>query len=213
MPPLSKRWAVPAVLVVAFGFALGLAGLTPTAALAGVGHSHSYTHNSSACSGHVDPINVIFVEVGFASYVDSHAAHHNGYTNNTGGNQWFKIHSDCTTQDEQAATGYFTRFHMRINNGWDYDSTWHWWSAADAHHEDTVWCGGLGHAVDDNFDEPPGGFVMGRFDIYWNWVNQGHPFRGSQYWGNTLMFGQCNGTVAWSDGWVDFIEVVSEIVL
>lgn len=113
---------------------------------------------------------------------------------------------------------------MRIGQGWlsfigqyDYDNTsfgWHVWSTADAHHEDTVRCGlnFFAHAVDDNVREPNGGFNRGRDDVYKNWTGYGtgpHTWRGWQNWSNTMHFTQCNGNVAWSDGYVDFIEVVS----
>ena len=195
---------------------MGLTGLTPTSVTAGVVHSHNYTHSSSSCSGHKDPINVVFVENGFASWVDNHAGHHGGWTNNSGGDQWFKAHN-CDKQDEQAASGTLGRFHMRITNGrvgpyLDYDSTWHYWSTADAHHEDSVWCGfnPFAHAVDDNVNEPPGGFNMGREDVWLNWSWNGpHILWQSAYWGNTMRFNQCNGNEAWSDGYVNYIEVLT----
>lgn len=113
---------------------------------------------------------------------------------------------------------------MRIGQGWlssgtyDVDNSsfdWYVWSAADAHHEDTVWCGWnnpLAHAVDDNVKEPNGGFNRGRDDVYKNWTGYGlgpHLWRGWQNWSNTARFTQCNGNVAWSDGYVDFTEVLS----
>ncbi len=56
--------------------------------------------------------------------------------------------------------------------------------------------------------EPPGGFNRGRNDIFDNWVGNGpHAYGGFFNWGNTMRFTQCNGNVAWSDGWVDYIVV------
>ncbi|KKL80272.1 hypothetical protein LCGC14_2006430 [marine sediment metagenome] len=211
---LTKGWMLAAFMAAIAGASLGLAGLSPTNVMAGVSHSHVYTHNSSSCAGHVDPINDVFEYSGFASWVKNHAAHHGGWWWGDGSNQWFYAHQ-CRKQNYHAASNsQFDpggRYHMRIGYGYtasggsDYDSTWRYWSTADAHHEDMTWCG---HAVDDNNREPPGGFNRGRDDVWVNWSFNGpHVWDGWQYWGNIARFTQCNGNVAWSDGWVDFIEV------
>lgn len=214
MLSLSSRWVLSAILAAVAGAILGLTGLAPTIVSAGVSHSHYYTHSSSSCSGHVDPIDDVFVVGGFASWVDNHAGHHGGWTYSDGSDQWFAAHI-CWKQDQQAASNSQWdprgRYHMRIGYGYsasggnDSDPTWGYWSAADAHHEDVDWCG---HTVDDNLFEPPGGFNMGRNDIYKNWVQSGaHTYRLFGHWGNTARFTQCAGSVAWSDGYVDYIEV------
>lgn len=59
---------------------------------------------------------------------------------------------------------------------------------------------------------PEGGFVHAKWDIGWNWhhwtqANDPHYFLGSQNWGNTARREQCDGGVAWNDGYVDFVRV------
>lgn len=214
-------------LVVILGLSLGITSVSVQPASGGVPHSHSYTHGESgSCASHVDPINDVFVNVGYYTWADNHAGHHGGWGNNDGSTQKFAAHG-CLPMDAQAASNSGVdpggRYHMRFGQGWnqygvgnfDYDPTWLLWVTADAHHEDSVLCGfnPLSHAVDDNVNEPNGGFNRGRDDVWKNWTNYGagggypHLYRAGQYWGNTLRFTQCNGNVAWSDGVVDFIEI------
>ncbi len=215
-----------ALLIVIFGVSLGIASVSVRPAAGGVSHSHLYTHSGSgSCTSHIDPLNDVFVQFAFAPWAENHAAHHGGWTHG-GSTQKFRAHT-CLPMDGDSASNPsfdpFGRFHARFGQGWtssgvgsyDFDTTWFIWATADAHHEDTVICGFLpDHAIDDNVKEPQGGFNRGRDDIWKNWTNYGagggypHLLLTSPYWGNTMKFTQCNGNVAWSDGVVDYIEIL-----
>lgn len=82
MPSLSSRWVLAAAAAVVVGAILGLTGFTSTNVMAGVSHSHLYTHSLSSCTGHKDPINDVFVLNAFSPWVDNHASHHGGWGNN-----------------------------------------------------------------------------------------------------------------------------------
>lgn len=102
---LLKRTCLALATLTLGAFFGALSSALASPASAGVTHSHLYTHNSSACSGHVDPINDVFVESAFWQWVDNHAGHHGGWGNNDSGNQWFtppratprEIRADVTT--------------------------------------------------------------------------------------------------------------------
>jgi hypothetical protein len=214
------------ILVVILGFAAGGVSVSVRPAAGGVAHSHLYTHSGSgSCTSHVDPINDVFVQFAYYAWADNHAGHHGGWGNNSGGTQKFAAHT-CLPMDAQAASNPSYdpggRYHMRFGQGWtsagvgnyDFDTASFIWATADAHHEDSVLCGGnpFSHAIDDNVGEPSGGFNRGRDGVWNNWTNEGadypHVYVKAEYWNNTMHFTQCNGNVAWSDGVVDFIEVL-----
>lgn len=220
-------WIAGAAAAGAVGAIAGFAmANTPDAVPVEAGVSHiqarPYTYRDNACSVRADPINDIFVEAATATLVDTHAGHHGNWTNNDGSDQWFYVHS-CRLMEQQAASGggQSSRYHMRIIRGrtssgaTDTDSTWHTWSAADSHHEDYVLWPSCNiapgsHAVDKNNSDSGGGFNQGRYDVYTNWVqnNGGHKWKRAENWNNTMRFTQCDGDVAYSDGTVDFIEVI-----
>lgn len=116
---------------------------------------------------------------------------------------------------DDASNGNFQpRYHMRYY--WNIDPTWGIYTLATPHHEDylpdPIGHPSCGHAVDSNNNEPPGGFVMAKWDIGYNWHdwNGGggtHLFGGSQFWGNTQQMLQCDGEYAWNDGYVDFVQI------
>lgn len=121
------------------------------------------------------------------------------------------------------------RFHMRYNMGdiqgqWDFQNSLPggggFYTLAAVHHEDyyvELVCNPQRppeclpvkecHAVDTNQDEPPGGFNMGRTELTWLWLNapDDHRNLGFYEWENTEPREQCDGLVAWSDGWVRYL--------
>jgi hypothetical protein len=140
-----------------------------------------------------------------------HAGQHGGWAYQPPTPQYFFEHFCGVMDGSDASNGDIPpqpRFHMRYF--WNYDSgIWQYYSVSTPHHEDLLYCG---HAVDSNNNEPPGGFVMGKWDIGFNWHNWNgggglHYFGGSWWWGNTQMFLQCDGEWAWNDGWLDFVEI------
>jgi hypothetical protein len=171
-------------------------------------HTRFYSYTDSSCTNAVDPISVVFYGQATLGNVDTHASHHGGWSNHGGGTQYFYDHY-CGPMDGQNASGaiWQSRYHMREWSNWD--ATYRDYALATPHHEDMTWCG---HAVDGDDNEPPGGFVLGKWDIGYNWHNWNnggatHRFGGSQYWGNTQEFRQCDGDWASNDGWIDFVEV------
>jgi hypothetical protein len=171
-------------------------------------HTSFYSYTDSACKHAVDPISIVFYRNATLSNVDQHASHHNSWTYHSGSTQYFYDHY-CGAMDNQNASGDFwqSRYHMR--EWWNWDAKSGYYTLATPHHEDMTWCG---HAVDGSGNEPPGGFVRAKWEIgylWHNWNNGGgtHYFGGSQYWGNTQEFQQCDGDWASNDGWIDFVEI------
>ena len=183
-----------------------------------------YTYeDEQTCLSKKDPINLIFSGfLGFPNEVDEHArrSDHGGWTDNPSSAQYFRDHGLCQEMDNANADGgsLVDRFHMRYNQGLGWDPDWRYYTVASAHHEDFVLfpeCPFPGrHAVDGNENEPPGGFNMGRAEIWWNWTvlaNDPHVKIWQENWGNTQQFQQCDGDKAWSNGWVYWISMDYQI--
>ena len=183
-------------------------GTNAEAHLNPLGHTASYAFTNSGCTNKVDPISVVFYWDASISAMHQHAHQHGGWVYHDGTFQYFFDHS-CFGQDAQDASNpsWSARYHMRYL--WNGDPTWGTYTLATPHHEDLLTCG---HAVDANSNEPPGGFVMAKWDIGWNWHNWNngggsHYFQGSHWWGNNISFTQCDNEQASNDGWVDYVEV------
>jgi hypothetical protein len=177
-----------------------------------MGHTSLYNYTNSTCGNAVDPISVFFYGAADTNNMHTHAHHHGGWTDHSGTGQYFFEHF-CGTMNGQDASAVGTRYHMRYF--WNYDpGIWQYYSVATPHHEDLLFQSpGCGHAVDSNNNEPPGGFVMGKWDIGFNWHNWNngggqHWFGGSWWGGNTGGFVQCDGEWAWNDGYIDFVQIV-----
>ncbi len=192
-------------------------------------HQGYYTYSAEPCAtaSRVDPITVIF-HGSFGHYADvrSHAAlaDHGGWNWNGGANQYFSDHYDCEPMNDDAATlpdwlPINDRWHMRYNEGPDYDPVRGWYTVASPHFEDLIWdwpwdppivC----HAVKENdpVTGTGGGFNMGRDEITTNWswmAGDTHYLTWWEYWGNIQRFQQCDGGYAWSNGIVDYISMPS----
>ena len=196
---------LPGVSALLAGIVL-LLGAAPAAA-----HFDSglYTHGSCAgsVSSRVDPINVVFWDVGTWDRAVNHTDAHTGWGNQVGGSQYFFDHGVCHQQTTQRASGTFSRYHLRYHPI-HHDYFLGWTTVADAHHEDYVWgCNWPrgGHAVDGN-GAGGSGFDQGRNALVSIMSAGGHPWYWG-WWGNTQNFRQCDGDYAGSNGWVGFIKV------
>ncbi|MBI2765795.1 MAG: hypothetical protein HYX53_07775 [Chloroflexi bacterium] len=187
-------------------------------------HVELYTYDgisgSSCTGGRVDPISVLFYSNASTSNVNTHAGHHGGWTWSDGSNQYFYDHL-CAPLDSQRASNYSflgtSRYHMRYH--WNVDNpNFGTYSIATPHYETIKLCGGIPkHAVSPTGGGDPGGFVKGKWDIGYNWHNWNgayggspgpHRFDQSAVWSNTQAMQQCDGTYAWNDGWVDYVEII-----
>jgi len=173
-----------------------------------------YTFNSQYCQSSdnfVDPINVVFVGNATWQNVQTHAADHGGWGNNSGSTQWFQEVGTCLPMQGQSASGsWFTqtiagRFHMRYRQSSGLIAGYGVVSVADAHHEDVVinvdGCGAFNHVTDHNDDNGGvSGFDMGKQDIIDNWGigGSGHTPLSSFRFNNTIPLRQCDGRYSWS---------------
>jgi hypothetical protein len=216
-------WPLLAALVLGV-FAGGLTGWRgPERAGAHIanqaGHIGPYSYGDSRCRNPVDPITVIFVGNATTANVNTHSAHHGGWSySGPSSGQYFYQHG-CRRPAGDIASGNLLslqRYHMRHVSG--VDATQGTYSLGTPHREDLVFCGVLpNHAVDSNWNEEPGGYVRGKWQIADTWhfwtrpapdaPVQDHYFVDSQYWNNTAAMWQCDGEPAWNDGWVDFVSI------
>lgn len=198
------------------------------------GHFGPYSYGDPQCLNSIDPVNVVFL--GTWPTVQQHADHHGGWATHGGDGQNFWDHGRCQPMHQASASNNFAqpRFHMRYRTGstdaggqvFDVDPYWGRYTGATAHHEDLVFnipgCDlnhlGFGHAIDDQSKTGgsgpfawEGGFNRGRADILQNWWSLGGHIAESltQNWGNTAPKVQCNGNVAWSDGYVYYLQTDS----
>lgn len=186
---------------------------------------HSYTYSSSNCGGgtEVDPINVIFVGENAASIhvaFEAERDDHGGWKYSHGDTQYFKDHDGCEAMDFQRSSegslSLSDQWHMRFKQGVDggiadQDPKWGLYVLAAAHHDQRVVCGfGFDHAVDGNLNNPPGGFNMAKNELVLQWVanaNDTHLHVDTLDWDNTQAMLQCNGEIAWSDGYVMLVSM------
>lgn len=187
-------------------------------------YTHGTCTNWNDPNTRVDPINYVFFSWGTIERVWMQVVYHGLHTS---GSSWaddgifsdpqkFITHSTCYAMDGQRADGGIlsSRNHFRYK-GVHYDPGLGWTSIADAHHEDLIQppspCSNVSpkHAVDSN-DEPGGsGFNQGRSNVT-NKVFAGtsHMSGSYQIWfGNTMPRRQCDGGIAWSDGYARAIPL------
>lgn len=218
----SANWGINWFLAAAIGVGLALLFTrvvgavlpfgTAEAHLDPFGHTSAYNYTDSQCIYQVDPISVVLYDNATLSNAHTHAHHHGGWDSHDGvTDQYFYDHWCGPMDGADASNPWWDingRYHMRY---WYYnDGTWGFYTLTTPHHEDVA-CG-TNHAVDSNQNEPPGGYVMAKWDIGSNWHdwNGGggsHYFGGSQFWGNQTSFWQCDGEPAWNDGYVDFVRI------
>lgn len=140
---------------------------------------------------------------------ESQVQTHAGWSNTSGGTQYFSDHGNCYSQHTQRASGCGAcgRYHIRIR-GQHEDASLGWTATGAAHHEDWVLTcnyGAGGHAVDAN--GPNGsGFDQGRAQLSNAMSIGGHSYYYS-WWGNTQNFQQCDNDYAGSDGVTSFIQL------
>lgn len=187
-------------------------------------HTHDLTYSTSTCTAGttVDPFSVIFYQHAWTSNVSSHAGHHGGWNATDGSQQYFYNHG-CTAKDgqraSQSSTSGITRYHMRYDYG--SDPSLGDYSLATPHRETLDFCGGsiVSHRVlaSSAGGGSSGGFVLGKWDIGYNWHNWNgsyggspgaHNYLGSFWWGNVNPMQQCDGSYAWNDGYVDYVEIL-----
>lgn len=191
----------------------------------GPGHTDWYSYTDApgvitpwGRTDEVDPISVVFYNNGSLSQTHYHAHYDSVWAvhDSVGNPQYFYDHYPCDIQDGQDADDLFftSRLHMRYETGAEWDPSWGTYTLATPHEEQVVLDGGnfVCHAVLSEANHPPGGFVLAKWDIGWdwhNWNNGGglHYLAGSMWWGNTSEFQQCNGKWAGNDGWVDYIRI------
>ncbi len=204
MDQQPRRVRTASSLAAALAVAAALAAALLATPAAAHWDSGQYTHSS--CAGawwsRVDPVNVVFWDVGTWDRAANHIVAHAGWTNQEGSGQYFFDHGNCHYMTTQRASGRFTRSHIRlhpIHHDWEHG----WTTVGDAHHEDFVWY--CGHAVDA---KGPGGsgFDQGRNELVWRLSAGGHAYYYA-WWGNTQNFRQCDGDYAGSDGWSASIHI------
>jgi hypothetical protein len=182
-------------------------------------HAHfqtgEFSHKDSACestTNRADPVmDTFYGNVGQVNgtTVGNHIQHHTGWTDQSGGQQWYKTHTspsvcaqNASTSQRASGCGSCDRIHIRFIKTYHSDATWGDTAIGTPHDEYyNTFCG---HAV-----RAPYGFQNGRTSIYNNMVAAGgHPFAGSFNWGNTAQQKQCDGNWVGSlDGKVDYIFV------
>jgi hypothetical protein len=184
-------------------------------------HTQLYSFSSNNCMTRVDPVTIVFYNAATTQNVHSHANHHGWtYHDNLGSTQHFFEHA-CASQDDQSADGAFVdfngRFHMRNTRNGDIDYLMGEYSIATPHHEfndPDPDCLGA-HAVKANQDDNDmsdgyGGFAEGREEVCLDFVvnSDHHYFGGNRGWDNMEMMEQCNGKMAWNDGFVHLIQIL-----
>ncbi len=221
-PKSSRSYAFLFALGLFMGLWLPVKLAQPAVAhLDNADHVGTYTYgDDSQCTegSEIDPITVVFYGDAYPANVDVHAQEHGSWTETSQGQPQDFYDHGCVNQDGANADGCeaCTRHHMRYSQA-SVDGTFGVFTLASPHHEEiTVWpgCGlfGVSHTVDDNELEPPGGFIRGRTEIanLWHWwgaPGAPHGFGGILNWDNDMPMDQCDGTTAWSDGWVHLVEL------
>ena len=189
---------------------------TPATAFADF-NSGLYSHENSGCASRVDPITFVwFAGGGTEDRTLNHIRGHTGWGGGTGGGQYFASHGFCrATYGEAYNGGTETRYHVRLKQTHDWDSTYEWTTVGTPHYEIWVDCGLFNsHAVERGSVNGAGvgdywsGFDNGRETI-WNFMagTDGHYWVPATNWGNTAEMEQCNGWLAGSNGMVYWLSV------
>jgi hypothetical protein len=180
-----------------------------------------YTHdtcvNWSDPNTRVDPINFVFFQWGTIARVENQLYTHagaNGYYwyNHEGTLQYFISHSSCNAQYYQYADNNVgsSREHFREYPIHSAGEPLGYTMITDAHHDHLVWCGGPSHAVDPPGWQPGigngGGFDYGQWMVYRMFYAQTNHSTYQIYFGNTQQMRQCNGWIAWDNGYAQMMQ-------
>jgi hypothetical protein len=172
-----------------------------------------YVYGKSNCTGKTEPVTIVFRGYANAARSANHLQKHTGWASTSGNLRYIKGHDGCAPQDWQRSTGKVTSHWHARGKTLHMNTTTDHWTLATAHHETVKPCPGTatGHVV---FGDPDGaygsGFDRGRETVYNAFGGAagipGHT-GSSTYWGNSVNFTQCDGSVAGSDGTVYWINI------
>jgi len=204
-----------AVALVGIGTGVSLAPQGASADMDFSSHVRQYSYDSLSCTGRVDPVSVLFYQNSTTSAVNTHAGDHGSWTHTDGTEQYFWDHACDDFEGQRASQNSYlgvTRYHMRHRSGLDYFN-FGTYSAATPHRETIKNCNFVPkHAANASSGSEPGGFVRAKWDIGYNWHNWNnggglHYIDQFAWWGNTSPMSQCDGTSAWNDGYIDYVEI------
>ena len=164
----------------------------------------NYTWRDSSCVDAVDPVTAVLYGEATAARALNHISYHTGW-GAPGGSitesvQYFETHFYCDRMDGEraSATVVQTRFHVRLRQARDTDVNYGISSVASPHFEDIVTCGWEpAHAVRESVNGWSG-YDEGRRKLY-NTLSPSH-YSYTTYRGNSILFRQCDGGFAGSNG-------------
>lgn len=160
--------------------------------------SHQYSFGDSACRRIVDPIGAVFYRHGDVGRARTHVQHHSGWgpviLTNT---QWFYSHGACRAQNGENASGswYETRYHIRFRQTPDVDSVLGVTTEGTPHYEEATRCGHATRSYD------------AARRLLADYLGLGGHATWFEYWGNTAVLMQCDGSAVSSNGYVRFFQI------
>ncbi len=179
---------------------------------------YSFKNGSCTTDNRVDPVTVVFTNLATTDRVNQNINQHTDLDHGASPNgQHFGTSGQCLAQTVDKSSCLLiacTRWHIRGRLAAASHAIYGTTTQATPHHEDWVddiqnpGCLPGNHAVDKGGVQTGGysGFSQGRDHIFDGFFQAGHVVE-TVYWGNTQEFPQCDGDMAGSDGFVDYIKI------